>query len=1083
MGDNVYLGDRDGVRTPMQWTGDRNGGFSRADFAQLYLPPLMDPVYGYQAVNVEAQLRTPYSLLRWLRRFIELRKQHPGLRARHATRRSRPTNPTRSSRTSAATRTTSSSASTTSPARRRRSSWTSRWYEGMVPEEMFGRTRVPAHRRAAVPAHARARAGSSGSSCTRPEDAMIAERDPGGRARRSSRRTRCSSSSSSRRWFGSKAEEVRARERRSTRRSLRERAAAARRRARRDPLPDRDARPLPAPARLPAGRRRLGRRDVIARERRLASSTTRSPTRRSRASSSSSCARGATVARRRRARSSSGAVDRAALGGELGEPRLVGVEQSNTSVVFGDELILKAYRRLEAGLNPELELLRFLTERELRQHRRRSPAGTPTRAGCIEATLGILQEFVPDASRRLGARARRARARPGGLPRAAAAARRGDRRDAHGARLRLDRPRLRARGAERRGARAARRRRSTRRSSGSSSTCPRREALAPIAGRGEEVRERLQLISHVGAVGPRDPAPRRLPPRPGALERAATGSCSTSRASRRARCPSGGASARRCATSPGCCARSPTPPPRREFARRRRRPRAGRSARASEFLAGYFATVDRTLVPPERGRRDRLLAVFELEKAVYELRYELNNRPDWVRIPVAGIAAAAGAAALSSSCACDARTTRTPCSARTRRTAASSSARTGPTATSVARPARGRRAGRARAGRPSRPVRGRRRGRDAAAPLRARGQLPGRQHVHAARPVRVPADARRARPPPRRRGPPRAALRAARRARARGRRRRRHELRRLGAERALGRASSATSTAGTGGCNPMRSLGAVGHLGAVRPGRRATGRATSSSSAAQDGELRLKADPLAFATEAPPRTASIVHRSTHEWDDDDVARARGAARAARRADVDLRGAPRLVAAEPARGQPARCRYRELADELADYARRPGLHARRAAAGDGAPVLRLVGLPGDGLLRAALRASARPTTSAPSSTRCTRRGIGVILDWVPAHFPRDDWALARFDGTALYEHDDPRRGAHPDWGTLVFNLGAQRGAELPARERALLAARVPRRRAARRRRRLDALPRLLARGGRVGAERSSAATRTSTPSRS
>ena len=77
MGDNVYLGDRDGVRTPMQWTGDRNGGFSRADFAQLYAPPLMDPVYGYQAVNVEAQLRTPTSLLRWMRRFIALRKEHP----------------------------------------------------------------------------------------------------------------------------------------------------------------------------------------------------------------------------------------------------------------------------------------------------------------------------------------------------------------------------------------------------------------------------------------------------------------------------------------------------------------------------------------------------------------------------------------------------------------------------------------------------------------------------------------------------------------------------------------------------------------------------------------------------------------------------------------------------------------------------------------------------------------------------------------------------------------------------------------------------------------------------------------------
>jgi maltose alpha-D-glucosyltransferase/alpha-amylase len=77
MGDNVYLGDRDGVRTPMQWTGDRNGGFSRADFAQLYLPLSMDPVFGYQAVNVEAQLRTPTSFLRWLRRLIALRKEHP----------------------------------------------------------------------------------------------------------------------------------------------------------------------------------------------------------------------------------------------------------------------------------------------------------------------------------------------------------------------------------------------------------------------------------------------------------------------------------------------------------------------------------------------------------------------------------------------------------------------------------------------------------------------------------------------------------------------------------------------------------------------------------------------------------------------------------------------------------------------------------------------------------------------------------------------------------------------------------------------------------------------------------------------
>jgi maltose alpha-D-glucosyltransferase / alpha-amylase len=77
MGDNIYLGDRDGVRTPMQWTGDRNAGFSRADPAALYLPLLMDPVYGYQACNVEAQERISTSLLQWLRRILQVRKQHP----------------------------------------------------------------------------------------------------------------------------------------------------------------------------------------------------------------------------------------------------------------------------------------------------------------------------------------------------------------------------------------------------------------------------------------------------------------------------------------------------------------------------------------------------------------------------------------------------------------------------------------------------------------------------------------------------------------------------------------------------------------------------------------------------------------------------------------------------------------------------------------------------------------------------------------------------------------------------------------------------------------------------------------------
>jgi maltose alpha-D-glucosyltransferase/alpha-amylase len=77
MGDNIYLGDRDGVRTPMQWSPDRNAGFSTCDPARLYLPVLMDAVYGYQALNVEAEMRQSNSLLWWTKRTIEIRKRHP----------------------------------------------------------------------------------------------------------------------------------------------------------------------------------------------------------------------------------------------------------------------------------------------------------------------------------------------------------------------------------------------------------------------------------------------------------------------------------------------------------------------------------------------------------------------------------------------------------------------------------------------------------------------------------------------------------------------------------------------------------------------------------------------------------------------------------------------------------------------------------------------------------------------------------------------------------------------------------------------------------------------------------------------
>jgi maltose alpha-D-glucosyltransferase/alpha-amylase len=141
MGDNIYLGDRDGVRTPMQWTGDRNAGFSRADFAQLYLPPLMDPVYGYQALNVEAQLRSPNSFLRWLHRFIALRKEHPvfGLGTYEAL---VPENP----RIFAHIRRWEEDIILCVHNLARSAQAVEldlREFDGMVPEEMFGRTRFP----------------------------------------------------------------------------------------------------------------------------------------------------------------------------------------------------------------------------------------------------------------------------------------------------------------------------------------------------------------------------------------------------------------------------------------------------------------------------------------------------------------------------------------------------------------------------------------------------------------------------------------------------------------------------------------------------------------------------------------------------------------------------------------------------------------------------------------------------------------------------------------------------------------------------------------------------------------------------
>ncbi|EHI11806.1 1,4-alpha-glucan branching protein GlgB [Mycolicibacterium thermoresistibile] len=180
-----------------------------------------------------------------------------------------------------------------------------------------------------------------------------------------------------------------------------------------------------------------------------------------------------------------------------------------------------------------------------------------------------------------------------------------------------------------------------------------------------------------------------------------------------------------------------------------------------------------------------------------------------------------------------------------------------------------------------------------------------------------------------------------------------------------------------------------------------------------DGSVTDRADPMAFATEVPPNTASRVTRSEYTWSDDDWM----ARRALRNPVFEPMSTyeVHLMSWRPGLS------YRELATELTEYVVEQGFtHVE---------LLPVAEHPFGGSWGYQVTSYYAPTSrlGTPDDFRFLvdslhQAGIGVIIDWVPAHFPKDAWALGRFDGTALYEHADPRRGEQLDWGTYVFDFG-------------------------------------------------------------
>jgi maltokinase len=322
------------------------------------------------------------------------------------------------------------------------------------------------------------------------------------------------------------------------------------------------------------------------------------------------------------------------LGGTV-EVRPVGVEQSNSSVVFGEQLILKAFRRVEPGVNPELELLRFLSARGFPNI---APlAGWYEIEGrLVDATLGILQQFLAGAVDgwelaldELGADAETFVGRARSLGEVTGEMHSTLGAEASDPAFAPDEPSVESLSiltatVDEQIERAF-------------ADLPETDAVEPIAGRGQDVRERLNFLSHIGAGGKviRTHGDYHL----GQTMLTDRGWAILDFEGEPAR----SLPERRLKRSPlrdvaGMLRSFSYAAAGSEILRGRPAPSGWEDRVREAFLGGYYDTVDAALLPPGQEATEKLLAVFELEKAVYELRYELNNRPDWVGIPVAGIA-------------------------------------------------------------------------------------------------------------------------------------------------------------------------------------------------------------------------------------------------------------------------------------------------------------------------------------------------------------------------------------------------------------------------------------------------------------